>query len=175
MRYAEKLAKGSLIIFAFSITTAIIGYLLRVYLARNLTVAEFGLFYAVMALVSFFWLVKDLGVGTTLVKFIPEFLVKKKYSEIKSDDNKIGSFRNDIVRHDISALRSNYKFDKRTGIHKHLMTGEPFCTACLLQGIESPLTESDEGWQCNNRGCDKFYLNPNYNPPGTELESPRFS
>ena len=105
-----------------------------------------------------------------LLKSLPknEIYSTNKYSEKKSDDNKIGSFRNDIVRHDISALRSNYEFDKRTGIHKHMMTSEPVCTACLLQGIESPLTESDEGWQCNNRGCDKFYLNPNYNPPGTE-------
>ena len=68
---------------------------------------------------------------------------------------------------DIRALRSNYKFDKRTGIHRHNLTDEPVCTSCLLQGIESPLTESEEGWSCNNRGCDKFYINPNFNPPGT--------
>lgn len=69
--------------------------------------------------------------------------------------------------YDIRALRSNYSFDKRTGIHRHNLTDEPVCTSCLLQGIESPLTESVEGWQCNNIKCDKFYPNPKYNPPGT--------
>ena len=69
--------------------------------------------------------------------------------------------------YDIRALRSNYTFDKRIGIHRHNLTDEPICTSCLLEGIESPLTESEEGWRCNNRVCDKFYINPNFNPPGT--------
>ena len=83
------------------------------------------------------------------------------------DDIKEKPPSEEIDIHDIRALRSNYKFDKRTGIHRHFMTDEPVCTTCLLQGIESPLTESEEGWRCNNRGCDKFFFNPNFNPPGT--------
>jgi hypothetical protein len=89
-------------------------------------------------------------------------------SEKILNDNNIGTLTSGLDIHDVRALRSNYNFDKRTGIHKHIMTDEPVCTACLLQGIESPLTESDEGWRCNNRGCDKFYFNPNFSPPGTE-------
>lgn len=83
------------------------------------------------------------------------------------DDFKKKPPSEEIDIHDIRALRSNYKFDKRTGIHRHDLTYEPVCTSCLLQGIESPLTESEEGWQCNNRGCDKFYRDPNFSPPGT--------
>lgn len=84
------------------------------------------------------------------------------------DDIKEKTPSEKIDIHDSRALRSNYKFDKRTGIHRHNLTDDPVCTSCLLQGIESPLTESEEGWRCNNRGCDKFFLNPDFNPPGTD-------
>jgi len=72
-----------------------------------------------------------------------------------------------ISIHDINSLRSNYKFEKRTGIHRHMMSDEPVCTSCLLEGVESPLTESEEGWQCHRRECNKFYSNPDFYPPGT--------
>lgn len=54
------------------------------FLARSLTVAEYGLFYAVFALISFFILFRDLGLGSALVKYIPEFAVRKQHAEIKS-------------------------------------------------------------------------------------------
>ncbi len=82
-------------------------------------------------------------------------------------DNTPSARSEGIDIHDIRALRSNYSFDRRTGIHRHHLTDEPVCTSCLLQGVESPLTESEEGWHCNYRGCEKFYANPNFNPPGT--------
>jgi len=53
-------------------------------LARELGPTEFGLFFAVFTFVSFFGFFKDAGLGYTLVKYIPEFEVKKKYHEIKS-------------------------------------------------------------------------------------------
>lgn len=70
--------------------------------------------------------------------------------------------------HDVRALRSNYRHDRKIGIHRHLLTDEPVCTTCLLEDFESPLTESDEGWKCNRRGCEKFYSNQDFHPPGTE-------
>lgn len=70
--------------------------------------------------------------------------------------------------HDVRSLRSNYRFEKRAGIHRHMMTDEPVCTSCLLEGAESPLTELEAGWQCHRRGCNKFYSNPDFYPPGTE-------
>src|SRR3989344_4982653 len=78
--YAEKIVKGSFVIFILGIVTTIIGYLLRLYLARNLTVADFGLFYATLSFISLFWVFKDFAIA----KYIPEFYVKEKFSFIKT-------------------------------------------------------------------------------------------
>jgi stage V sporulation protein B len=45
---------------------------------------HYGLFYAVFALISFFMLFRDLGLGSALVKHIPEFEVRKQFGGIKS-------------------------------------------------------------------------------------------
>jgi len=84
MNYGKKLIKGTALVFIMSVLAAFVGYLLRMYLARNLTIAEYGLFYAVFGFIGLFALFKDLGLGQALAKFIPEFVVKKQYSKIKS-------------------------------------------------------------------------------------------
>jgi len=84
MSYAKRIAKGGAIIFFMTVLASCTGYLLRLFLARNLSVSDFGLFYSVAAFISFFWLFKDLGIGQAIVKFIPEYIVKKKYNEMKS-------------------------------------------------------------------------------------------
>jgi len=82
--YTKKMFQGTILVFIMSILAALIGYLLRFVLARNLTQTEFGLFYAAYAFVFFFSLFKDLGLRAALNKFIPEFEVKKRYDMIKS-------------------------------------------------------------------------------------------
>jgi len=82
--YARRLVKGSTIVFTAFIASEVIGLFLRMFLARSLTVAEYGLFYAVFALISFFGLFRDLGLGSALVKYIPEFAAHKRFAEIKS-------------------------------------------------------------------------------------------
>ena len=82
--YARRFVKGSVIVFTALIASAFVGVLLRKFLGLALGVTEYGLFYAVFALISFFTLFRDLGLGTALVKHIPEFEVKKQFSEIKS-------------------------------------------------------------------------------------------
>jgi nucleoside phosphorylase len=68
--------------------------------------------------------------------------------------------------------QSDYEFDKRTGIHRHKVTRNGICTSCLLQGRVSPLSESPAGWKCHFRNCDKFYPNPDFNPPLDEHYDP---
>lgn len=82
--YARRLVKGSTIVFTAFIASGLIGLFLRMFLARSLTVAEYGLFYAVFALISFFGLFRDLGLNSALVKYVPEFSVKKQPDMIKS-------------------------------------------------------------------------------------------
>jgi len=82
--YAKHLVKGSAIVFTALALSALFGFLLRMFLARSLSVADFGLFYAVFTFVSFFALFRDLGLNSALVKYIPEFSVRKEFDTIKS-------------------------------------------------------------------------------------------
>lgn len=51
--YAKRLVKGSAIVFTSLIATELVAFLLRMFLARSLSVAEYGLFYAVFTVFSF--------------------------------------------------------------------------------------------------------------------------
>ncbi len=82
--YARRLIKGSAIVFVALIGSQFVAFLLRMFLARSLTVEEYGLFYAVFTFVSFFGLFRELGFGSALAKYIPEFNVKKRFGELKS-------------------------------------------------------------------------------------------
>lgn len=80
----KKFTKTALLIFIFAGITGIFGYLLRILLARNLSIAEYGLFYAVYSLVFFFASFKDLGLGEATVYFINKYLAKNNEEKIKS-------------------------------------------------------------------------------------------
>jgi len=92
--YARRLVKGGAIIFMALVASGFIAFLLRMFLARSLIAEDialgvkegyhYGLFYAILALVSFFALFRDLGLNSALVKYIPEFSMRKKFSAIKS-------------------------------------------------------------------------------------------
>ena len=84
INYAERIAKGTAIVFLISVVGLFIGYLFRMFLARNLTLEDFGLFYAILAFIGLTTLFRDLGLNQALVKHIPEFLVKRNFGKIKS-------------------------------------------------------------------------------------------
>ena len=84
MSYTKKAIRGFSIVFAVNIIAAFIGYLIRIVLARNLTVEEYGLFFAVFTLINFLAIFNNLGMGQALVKYIPEFLVKKRPAKLKN-------------------------------------------------------------------------------------------
>ncbi len=81
--YLKKAVGGARTIFIFSIFSAFIAYLTRLVLAKNLSVEDFGLFYAVIAVILTLVLIEKFGLGDALVKFIPEFNVKKRKDLIK--------------------------------------------------------------------------------------------
>ena len=83
MSYTKLAIKGAGLVFAFSLIGALLGYLIRFILARELSVEEFGLFYAVFSFVSFLSLIKTLGFDRALVKFIPEYLAKNDKRSVK--------------------------------------------------------------------------------------------
>lgn len=82
--YARRFVKGSAIIFVALIASGFIAFLLRMFLARSFSVEEYGFFYTAIALVSFFGLFRGFGLGSALVKHIPEFKLRGQSSKIKS-------------------------------------------------------------------------------------------
>ncbi|MBI4894874.1 MAG: flippase [Candidatus Aenigmarchaeota archaeon] len=82
--YSSKVVKGSLLIFISVVVATVLGYVLRLFLSRNLTLEQFGLLYAVLIFFGFFGLFRDLGLNHTIVKFIPEFFFRKQFDKIKS-------------------------------------------------------------------------------------------
>ena len=83
-KYIKEAVKNSYFVLAMSAVSIIIGYLLRVFLSRSLSMEDFGLFYAVSAFMGIFILVRYLGLNQATAKFIPEFLSKKEYGKIKT-------------------------------------------------------------------------------------------
>lgn len=82
--YLKKALRGTIIVLVFSFLAYVLGYFIRMLLARNLTVEEYGLFYAIFGFLSFFTLFTGLGTRDALAKYIPEWLTKKDKKKIKS-------------------------------------------------------------------------------------------
>ncbi|MBW2975900.1 flippase [Candidatus Woesearchaeota archaeon] len=82
--YTKFAVKGAATVFVVSILAAFAGYLVRLVLARNLRVEDFGLFYAVFAFLGFFGMFKTFGIDKALAKFIPEFRHNNNKTFIKS-------------------------------------------------------------------------------------------
>jgi stage V sporulation protein B len=79
----SKLVKGTVIIIIFTLVSALLGYILKIFLAKSLSIYEIGLFYSVFGFISFFIFIRDLGLCNSFVYFIPTYIVKKLNSEIK--------------------------------------------------------------------------------------------
>ena len=82
--YTKRAVKGTMIVLVITMMGAFVGYLVRLLFARNLTAEEFGLFYAVIGFLSFFTIFDNLGLTTSITKFIPEFKIKREGKLIKN-------------------------------------------------------------------------------------------
>ena len=75
--YGRYMARGGAVIFISQLAAGIFALLLRIFLAKSLSVEEYGMFYAAFYFVSFFALFRELGLTSALAKFLPEFSVRK--------------------------------------------------------------------------------------------------
>ncbi|MBI2647625.1 flippase [Candidatus Woesearchaeota archaeon] len=82
--YTKKALLSAVIIFVTSIVGAFFGYIVRVFFARNLTIEEFGLFYAVIAFLGLLGFLRSLGFDRVLITFIPKFKAKSDFQNIKN-------------------------------------------------------------------------------------------
>ena len=81
-QYTKKMVGGVAIVFLAGFFTALVAYLVRILLARNLSADNFGLIYAVLAAFGLLSVFQTLGLNEALVKYVSEFLAKNKREEI---------------------------------------------------------------------------------------------
>src|SRR3989338_8354519 len=84
MEKIRNAVSNSYFVLSLSLLGIFIGYLLRIFLSRTLTLEDFGLFYAVSAFIGLFTLVMYLGLNQALAKYIPEFMIHNQKDSIKS-------------------------------------------------------------------------------------------
>jgi O-antigen/teichoic acid export membrane protein len=84
MNYTKIAARGTLALLASLIVASLLGYGIRIIIARNFSPAEYGLFYAMHTLITFLIFFRPLGTNIAMIKFIPEMKVRKQFSRIKS-------------------------------------------------------------------------------------------
>lgn len=82
--YSKTLIKGTSILFVATFLTSLISYLLRVFLARNLSITEFGLVYSIISLFGIFLILPGTGSGRALIRFITEERAQKNFKELKT-------------------------------------------------------------------------------------------
>lgn len=81
--YTRKAVMGFGIIFIMTIIGAVAGYLFRVVLAKNLTVSDYGLFFAIYSFMFMAFILKDLGLGQATSKFIPEAIAANDFRKVR--------------------------------------------------------------------------------------------
>lgn len=82
--YTKSVVKGVSTVIFISMIAAFLGYLVRIVMARGLSIEDFGLFYSVFGFLTLVGFLKSLGFDKSLAKFIPEFLHQKRPELIKS-------------------------------------------------------------------------------------------
>lgn len=79
-----KLIKKGFWLYFFAFLVAPAGYLARIVISNSVSVAEVGVLYSVLGLISLLSIYNDLGLTESLQYFIPRYWVKKQYNYIKT-------------------------------------------------------------------------------------------
>lgn len=81
--YTERTIRGTVVVIWMSLVGGFLAYLIRLVLARNLTPAEYGLFYAVYAFIGLFTVFRNLGFNEAMAKYIAGWKAKNQNKKIK--------------------------------------------------------------------------------------------
>lgn len=128
MNYTKQVIRGSMYYFIGSVIASFIAYLTKLVLVRNLSVEDYGLFFAVLTFVLIFTVFRTLGLSQGLARFIADYNAKRKYDEIKSIVS--GAFLMQFVVAIImvgvlwlfsNSLAANYFNDERAGLLLRLL------------------------------------------------------
>ncbi len=80
----KKLFKNGLYLTVLTLATLPLSYLVRLLLTKNLTLEEFGLFYALLGFFGLLQSFNDFGFSETQLYFIPKFLEQKRLDKVKA-------------------------------------------------------------------------------------------
>lgn len=80
--YLKRVTRGISLSFVLIITGAVLAYFFRRLLATELSIEDYGMFYAMLSFFGFFMLFVDLGVEQATTKKIVELIEQKKQQEI---------------------------------------------------------------------------------------------
>lgn len=83
VNYTKKTFHNTIIVFVLMLGAAFFAYLFRLFLAKKLSLAEFGLFFSLTAFFSLIFSFKDLGILQSVSYYIPRFISKNDKSRIK--------------------------------------------------------------------------------------------
>ena len=83
---SQKLIKKGFWLYLFSYLIAPGGYLIRLLISNSseISVADVGILYSIISLISFLNVYNDLGLTESLQYFLPKFWIKKEYNNIKT-------------------------------------------------------------------------------------------
>jgi len=84
MNRAKNILWGMIFVIISQVISLGLGYFVRFYLARNLSLSEFGLFYAVFGFIGAFLIFRDMGVGTAVGKLVPELIHRGKKNQVNT-------------------------------------------------------------------------------------------
>lgn len=79
----REVAQDTIIVFALLLIAAFFSYIFRIILARNLSLKDFGLFFAIVAFLGIINIFRDLGIGQGAMYYIPRFIAKKQSLKVK--------------------------------------------------------------------------------------------
>ncbi len=82
--YSSKVLKGASIIFIASVISSLLGYIIRIILARKLSPENFGLFFAIYNVILLIGWLKGFGLNSAIGKYIPQYNLEKNNDGIKS-------------------------------------------------------------------------------------------
>ena len=83
---SQKLIKKGFWLYLFWYLIAPGGYLIRLLISNSpkVSVADVGILYSIISLISFLNVYNDLGLTESLQYFLPKFWIKKEYNHIKT-------------------------------------------------------------------------------------------
>jgi O-antigen/teichoic acid export membrane protein len=78
----EKVVKSSGVVLVFTFLGAAFGYLIRLFYSNHLSIEMFGLFYAALAFFTLVSTYLDLGLGYSVIYFIPQFVKQQQLRKV---------------------------------------------------------------------------------------------